>query len=89
MKATEAKLRKFLKNSPPFIIPIYRRTYSWLEKECEQLRENLLQTRRNLAVCAHLVGSMVYLEKALFRLQSVRRRTSWTSCRRQSDCGCR
>lgn len=29
MKATEAKLLKFLKNAPQFIIPIYQRNYLW------------------------------------------------------------
>ena len=37
MKATEANLLTFLRNSPQFIIPIYQRTYSWEEPECRKL----------------------------------------------------
>ena len=33
MKATEAKLLGFFKKLPPFVIPIYQRTYSWGERK--------------------------------------------------------
>ena len=66
MKATEAKLLEFLKKSPQFVIPIYQRTYSWNEKECFQLWEDILRTGRNDAVSAHFVGSIVYVEKGLY-----------------------
>ena len=66
MKATEAKLLDFLKKSPQFVIPIYQRTYSWNEKECRQLWEDILRTGRNDAVSAHFVGSIVYVEKGLY-----------------------
>jgi Protein of unknown function DUF262 len=46
MKATEAKLLDFLKKSPQFEIPIYQRTYSWTEKECRQLWEDILRAGR-------------------------------------------
>ena len=61
MKATEAKLLEFLKKSPQFVIPIYQRTYSWGERECRQLWDDLLRTGRNDAVAAHFVGSIVYV----------------------------
>ncbi len=40
MKATEAKLLDFFK-SPQFVIPIYQRTYSWGERECRQLWDDI------------------------------------------------
>src|SRR5437879_8922406 len=58
MKATEAKLLEFLKKSPQFVIPIYQRTYSWGERECRQLWDDILRTGRNDAVSAHFVGSI-------------------------------
>lgn len=70
MKATEAKLLDFLKKSPQFVIPIYQRTYSWSEKECRQLWEDILRTGRNDAVSAHFVGSIVYVEKGLYSVSS-------------------
>ena len=66
MKAVEAKLLDFLKKSPQFIIPIYQRTYSWGEKECEQLWNDILRTGRNENVSSHFVGSIVYVEKGLY-----------------------
>ena len=47
MKATEAKLLDFLKKSPQFVIPIYQRTYSWTEKECRQLWDDIVRTGAN------------------------------------------
>lgn len=70
MKATEAKLLEFFKKSPQFVIPIYQRTYSWGEKECRQLWEDILRTGRNDAVSAHFVGSIVYVEKGLYSVSS-------------------
>lgn len=43
MKATEAKLLNFLKKSQQFVIPIYQRTYSWTEKECRQLWDDIVR----------------------------------------------
>ena len=55
MKATEAKLLEFLKKSPQFVIPIYQRTYSWTERECRQLWDDILRTGRNDKVSAALM----------------------------------
>ena len=70
MKATEAKLLEFLKKSPQFVIPIYQRTYSWGERECRQLWDDIVRTGRNDAVSAHFVGSIVYVEKGLYSVSS-------------------
>jgi len=70
MKATEAKFLEFLKRSPQFVIPIYQRTYSWGERECRQLWDDILRTGRNDAVSAHFVGSIVYVEKGLYSVTS-------------------
>lgn len=70
MKATEAKLLEFLKKSPQFVIPIYQRSYSWSEKECRQLWEDIMRTGRNDELSAHFVGSIVYVEKGLYSVSS-------------------
>ena len=70
MKATEAKLLDFLKKSPQFIIPIYQRTYSWTERECEQLWNDILQTGREENIPAHFIGSIVYIEEGLYQVSS-------------------
>jgi len=66
MKATEAKLLDFLKKSPQFVIPIYQRTYSWTEKECGQLWDDILRAGQNDEITAHFIGSVVYVEKGLY-----------------------
>ena len=70
MKATEAKLLEFLKKAPQFVIPIYQRAYSWTERECRQLWDDILRTGRNDRVSAHFVGSIVYVEKGLYSVVS-------------------
>lgn len=70
MKATEAKLVEFLKKSPQFVIPIYQRIYSWTEKECGRLWDDILRTGSNDSITAHFVGSIVYVEKGLYSVSS-------------------
>ncbi len=70
MKATEAKFLDFLKKSPQFVIPIYQRTYSWTERECRQLWDDIIRTGSDDAISAHFVGSIVYIEKGLYQVSS-------------------
>ena len=65
MKATEAKLLSFLQKAPHFIIPIYQRTYSWTEKQCRQLWDDILHAGSNDNITVHFVGSIVYVEQGL------------------------
>ena len=70
MKATETRLLDFLKKSPQFVIPIYQRTYSWTERECRQLWDDIVRTGRNDTVAAHFVGSIVYIQEGLYHVSS-------------------
>lgn len=70
MKATEAKFLDFIKKSPQFVIPIYQRTYSWTERECRQLWDDIVRTGGNDSISAHFVGSIVYIEKGLYQVTS-------------------
>ena len=65
MKAIEAQLLAFLKRSPQFGIPIYQRTYSWTERECQQLWNDILRAGRDERIASHFIGSIVYIEKGL------------------------
>ena len=64
MKATETKLLDFLRKSHQFVIPIYQRTYSWTEKECRQLWNDIIRCGSSDKIVVHFVGSIVYIEKA-------------------------
>ncbi|WP_243317705.1 GmrSD restriction endonuclease domain-containing protein [Geothrix paludis] len=66
MKAVEAKLLAFLKKSPQFVIPIYQRSYSWTERECRQLWNDILKAGRSNKISGHFVGSIVYVEQGLY-----------------------
>ncbi len=70
MKATEAKFLDLLNRSPQFIIPIYQRTYSWTERECSQLWDDILRTGHDNDITAHFVGSIVYIEKGLYQIST-------------------
>jgi uncharacterized protein with ParB-like and HNH nuclease domain/predicted transport protein len=65
MKATEAKLLGFLQKSPQFIIPIYQRAYSWTDKQCRQLWDDIIRAGSNEAISVHFIGSIVYVEQGL------------------------
>ena len=66
MKATEAKLLDFLRKSPQFVIPIYQRSYSWGEKECRQLWDDILRTGLNNEVSAYFIGSLFMWKRDCF-----------------------
>ena len=70
MKATEAKLLDFLKKSQQFIIPIYQRTYTWTESECQQLWDDIMRTGKDDEISAHFIGSIVYIEKGIYQISS-------------------
>jgi uncharacterized protein with ParB-like and HNH nuclease domain/predicted transport protein len=65
MKATEAKLLSFLQKSTQFVIPIYQRTYSWTEKQCRQLWDDILRAGSSDTIAVHFIGSIVYVEQGL------------------------
>ena len=70
MKATEAKLLDFLGRSPQFVIPVYQRTYSWTERECRQLWDDIVRTGSDDQIAAHFVGSIVYIEESMYQVTS-------------------
>ena len=70
MRALEANLLKFLKKSSQFIIPIYQRNYSWTDKQCTQLWDDIMRTGTDERIQAHFIGSIVYVERALSTVSS-------------------
>jgi len=68
MKATEANFLKFINKSPRFLIPIYQRTYSWTERECRQLWDDILRAGGSPDIKAHFMGSVVYIQDGLYQV---------------------
>lgn len=65
MKAVESKFLNFLSNARQFVIPIYQRTYSWDEKQCQQLWDDILNAGRKKDFNTHFVGSIVYVKESM------------------------
>ena len=70
MRATETRLLDFLQQSPQFVIPVYQRTYSWTERECRQLWDDILRTGDDDQIAAHFVGSIVYVQESMYHVTS-------------------
>lgn len=70
MKATEASLLEFLRKSPQFVVPIYQRSYSWTEKECQQLWDDILRSGNDDTIRAHFIGSIVYIQQGILQVAS-------------------
>ncbi|MCL5067208.1 MAG: DUF262 domain-containing protein, partial [Thaumarchaeota archaeon] len=71
MKATEAALLVFLKKSDQFVIPIYQRTYSWGERECRQLWNDIVFAGKRQESGAHFVGSIVYIQDGIYQASTI------------------
>ena len=65
MKAADAKLFQILSFVSQFIIPIYQRTYSWTQKECQQLWADILRTGSSNDIAVHFIGSVVHIDEGL------------------------
>ena len=72
MKAHAANLLSFLKNAPQFTIPIYQRTYSWTEVQCQQLWDDICRAGSSNLTGAHFIGSIVYIEGSLYHVTNQR-----------------
>lgn len=62
MKASATPFLPFLHKATQFVIPIYQRNYSWDEKQCQQLWEDILRVGANDAIPLHFIGSIVYVQ---------------------------
>lgn len=65
MKANEARLLDFLWKAPQMVIPIFQRTYSWSEKQCEQLWNDIERCGTGEYIDVHFVGSIVHVADGL------------------------
>src|SRR4051812_20006425 len=59
MKASEIVFLEFLRQADQLTVPIYQRTYSWTDKQLEQLWKDLPQAANSGN--GHFVGSIVYI----------------------------
>src|SRR5688572_3959463 len=70
MKASEAPFLKFLQVPKQFVIPIYQRTYSWTQAQCQQLWNDIVRVAESDAP-SHFVGSIVYIEHGIYHTSTI------------------
>jgi uncharacterized protein with ParB-like and HNH nuclease domain len=61
MHAQAKQLIEIISSQTQFLIPIYQRTYSWTEKECKCLWDDILRAGRSSHIPSHFIGSVVYV----------------------------
>jgi uncharacterized protein with ParB-like and HNH nuclease domain/predicted transport protein len=62
MNAAAVNLLRFLQIPKQCIIPIYQRTYSWTDQQCEFLWNDILRVGTNNNIPTHFVGSFVHIQ---------------------------
>ncbi|WP_066389501.1 DUF262 and DUF1524 domain-containing protein [Helicobacter himalayensis] len=71
MKAEAVNFLKFLSNpSTQFIIPVYQRTYSWDEEDCEKLWQDIKKIGANNEGGGYFIGSVVYIHDNIYHQSS-------------------
>jgi uncharacterized protein with ParB-like and HNH nuclease domain len=77
MKAASANLLSIIKGPKQFVIPIYQRTYSWHQVQCEQFFQDILRINDNQQALAdsqrHFLGSVVYFQESIHTAADVLR----------------
>ena len=71
MKACKANLLQFLGKAGHLEVPVYQRCYSWTNKQCQQLWDDLVSLAKNENINSHFLGVIVYVEKDLSQISSV------------------
>ena len=65
MEIAVVSMLTFLQYLQQFSIPIFQRRYSWEEKDCQQLLDDILRVGGNDKIDSHFLGSIVYVQKGL------------------------
>ena len=63
MDAGKQNLLNFLGQNQQLSIPIYQRKYSWTDKECNQLFEDIIRVGNSTDEQNHFIGSIVYMNQ--------------------------
>lgn len=64
MKAQDLHFTQLLNGSKQFVIPIFQRTYSWEETNCQQLWDDIARVGSDPKLDSHFIGSAVYIPAA-------------------------
>lgn len=70
MKSEAVNLLRFFQIPKKCIIPIYQRTYSWTEEQCDLLWNDIMRVGTNDKISNHFVGSFVYVQDGSVQVAS-------------------
>ena len=73
MDSAVVSMLDFLRGPHQFSIPIFRRRYSWTEKDCRQLLNNILRVGSNDEIESHYFDSIVYIDRHVTAIGGVRK----------------
>ena len=62
MRAEAVHLLRFFQTGMQCLIPIYQRTYSWTDEQCESLWSDIVKVGTHQNIPTHFVGSFVYIQ---------------------------
>ena len=71
MVAVVVDMLTFLQRPQQFSIPIFQRRYSWEEKDCQRLLDDILRVGSNDEIDSYFLGSIVYIQKGLAAIGGV------------------
>ena len=71
MNSAVVPMLNFLQPPQQFSIPIFQRRYSWTEKDCQQLLDDILRVGDNDEIDSHFLGSIVYIRKEVAPIGSI------------------
>ncbi len=63
MESKAVNLLRFFQIGKQCLIPIYQRTYSWSEEQCDLLWSDIVRIGKNDLIPSHFVGSFVYIQE--------------------------
>ncbi len=71
MVANQVTLESFLaKNKTQFVIPVYQRNYDWIDAQCKQLFEDIIEIG-NKEEETHFIGSIVFIHDGVYTSSEV------------------
>lgn len=71
MIANQIALRSFLsKHQTQFVIPVYQRNYDWIDTQCKQLFEDIIEIG-NKKEETHFIGSIVFIHDGIYTTSEV------------------
>ena len=77
MQARDVFLTQLMQGPKQFLIPIFQRTYSWTQFNCDQLLRDIGRAGEHNYVQSHFVGSIGFKGTEVLKFGKSGRRKHW------------